>query len=93
MSQAYDYENTHRIVYGIPTKKLSWEELQGNIIVWRFLDEMGATVRYYRMGKQNNKSAWLSACDENGEIYSMTHSSHECKRHPRSHIPRTVLVR
>lgn len=93
MSQAINYQNSLKKVYSIPTKKVSWEELQGKIIIWRGLDDMGALVRYYRMGKQNNKSAWLSACDENGEIYSIAHPSYDFERHPRSQIPRTVLVR
>jgi hypothetical protein len=90
MSQAYNTEQTRKII-NIPTKTVSFEELQGKIIVWRFLDEMGAMVKYYRMGKQNNKSAWLSACDENGEIYGMGHPGYEWERHSRSKIPRTVL--
>ena len=93
MSQAYSYKNSLKQSNSILTKKVSWEELQGNIIVWRGLDDMGGMVRYYRMGKQNNKSAWLSACDENGDIYSIKNPNYEHERHSRSHIPRTVLLR
>jgi hypothetical protein len=92
-SQSNAFKNSLKQVNSIPTKRVSWEELQGNIIVWRGLDDTGALVRYYRMGKQNNKSAWLSACDKSGEIYSITHPCYEHERHSRSHIPRAVLLR
>tara|TARA_R110000868_G_scaffold172337_1_gene408231 strand:- start:613 stop:861 length:249 start_codon:yes stop_codon:yes gene_type:complete len=71
----------------------SWEELGGNILVdsW-FIGSGKWGYVYYRMGKQNDKSAWLSRCSESGEIYSAYHPDYEHMRWHRQKVPRKVLV-
>lgn len=78
----------------VPLTKKRWEDItQSDILVKeRFVeterpDMPNKYVReYWRMGKKNDKSAWLTRCDEWGNWLEMG-----SERVKRSEIPRKVI--
>jgi len=78
-------------------KTVSWEELgdADQIIVKRvYHEKMGPNSKgysdtYYKMGKKNDKSAWMTRVDSKGRTYFEDPPA----RMARKSIPRTVLVR
>lgn len=75
-----------------PTIKLRWEDLPGRILVKNVYDDMGAYSEYYRIIKQNEKSAWIARCDRDGRCWTIVADGWVNEKWKRSEIPRTALA-
>jgi hypothetical protein len=74
-----------------PTVTLRWDDLPGRILVKNHYDDMGAYSQYYRIIKQNEKSAWIARCDRDGRCWTLM-DGWTNERWSRSQIPRIALA-
>jgi hypothetical protein len=74
------------------TVKLPWDELTGRILVKTVHDDIGEYNQYYRIIKQNTKSAWIARCDRDGRCWTIVADGWTNQKWKRSEIPRIALA-
>jgi hypothetical protein len=68
---------------------IKWDNITNyDILVKEYYDDMTGLyqktmIEYYIMTKKNDKSAWLTRCNENGKVLGI-----KAERFPRNKVPR-----